>query len=152
MARNGGFSEQISRAVMAQCLDAIEYMHSKQICHRDLKLENIMIQKNGVVKIVDCGLAQFLQRHDEDGWLKTYAGTERYMLPEMHDSEPYKGEHHDLFALAVSIFRLYANRAPFAKAHRLDEFYRHLDKNRPHRFFSDHAEKIGKGEFFSKTF
>ena len=68
VANVGGFDERICRAIFRQSLDALEYLHSQGMCHRDLKLENIMLEKNGNVKLIDFGLAMKLEGRYGDGW------------------------------------------------------------------------------------
>lgn len=56
-------------------------LHKKGIMHRDLKLENIMIDEIGYVKIIDYGLAKILSQGDE--LAQSYCGTPEYLAPEM---------------------------------------------------------------------
>lgn len=56
-------------------------LHKKGIMHRDLKLENIMIDESGYVKIIDYGLAKILSQSDE--LAQSYCGTPEYLAPEM---------------------------------------------------------------------
>lgn len=69
--------------IISQCLGALNYMAEKKIVHRDLKLENIMLQKDGDlsnIKLVDFGLSR------EQGKIKTmnrvFSGTPFYLAPE----------------------------------------------------------------------
>ena len=72
-------SRQVRRKVVDQLIDALAYIHSKQILHRDLKPSNILVTRNGNnVKIIDFGLSDA----DDYAILKQSAGTVKYMAPE----------------------------------------------------------------------
>lgn len=68
------------RFYSAQIIMAVGYLHSKGIMHRDLKLENIMVDHTGYIKIIDYGLAKILIG---DMVSKTFCGTPEYLAPEM---------------------------------------------------------------------
>ena len=63
-----------------QVVLALGYMHSKGIVHRDLKLENVMVDKDGYVKLIDYGLAKIIKG---DSQAKTFCGTPEYIAPEV---------------------------------------------------------------------
>lgn len=72
-------SPDLALRIASQTMDALDYMHSKQITHRDLKPSNIMVTHRGKnVKIIDFGLSD----SDLFGVLKMPAGTYRYLAPE----------------------------------------------------------------------
>uniref|UniRef100_A0A0A9XL57 Putative serine/threonine-protein kinase fhkA n=1 Tax=Lygus hesperus TaxID=30085 RepID=A0A0A9XL57_LYGHE len=73
-------SEDDSREIFRQLLDAVDYLHSQGVVHRDIKPENILITDEKTVKITDFGLSKFVQ---PGSFLKTICGTPQYLAPEV---------------------------------------------------------------------
>jgi serine/threonine protein kinase len=73
-------SEDVVKFYAAQIIMAVGYLHSKGIMHRDLKLENILVDEAGYLKIIDYGLAKTLKPNEVS---KTFCGTPEYLAPEM---------------------------------------------------------------------
>ena len=66
-----------------QILSGIEYLHDNRVCHRDIKLENILLaekKKTSLVKITDFGLSKLL---DDNTMMVSYVGTPSYIAPEV---------------------------------------------------------------------
>lgn len=59
---------------------AVNYLHKKGIAHRDLKLENILIDQDGYIRIIDYGLAKII---DDNQQAMSFCGTPEYLAPEM---------------------------------------------------------------------
>nr|XP_034840640.1 cGMP-dependent protein kinase, isozyme 1-like isoform X2 [Maniola hyperantus] len=106
------FPENIARFMSACVVEAFQYLHSKDIIYRDLKPENLMLDKQGYIKLVDFGFAKRLSTNSKT-W--TFAGTPEYVAPEIvlnkgHDRAV------DCWALGVFIYELLVGKAPFRAA------------------------------------
>ena len=104
----GKFSEDTARYYFRQLLSALNYLHNTMsVCHRDIKLENILMDANLNIKLNDFGFCT--QVKDVAGQpitLTDFKGTEGYMAPEMFTNQGYDGQKTDIFALAVSLFMM----------------------------------------------
>ncbi len=83
----GGLGEDGGRFFFKQMIESIEYMNSKSISHRDLKLENILVDRDLNLKIADFGYASF----SKADFLTSYRGTFTYMAPEIKEGKQYQG-------------------------------------------------------------
>ncbi|CRH00829.1 SNF1-related protein kinase catalytic subunit alpha, putative [Plasmodium relictum] len=87
----------------------VEYLHDNYICHRDLKLENILLDKNYNIKIVDFGLSNFMK----NDFLKTSCGSPNYASPEVISGKTYLGCEIDVWSLGVILFAMLCGFLPF---------------------------------------
>ena len=113
VANSGPFSERIIKYFSKQILLIVQYIHSKGLFHRDLKLENILLDESYDIKIIDFGVAQYV---NNTGTNRTKVGTLGYMAPEVLAHQPYKGQLVDIFSLGVLFFILYTGHPPFSMA------------------------------------
>src|SRR5690242_12928120 len=96
---NGGVSTEAALSILSQTASALDYAHSRGIIHRDIKPGNIMIDANGVVKVVDLGIAK-LKGGKAITSKGMAVGTPEYMSPEQINAETIDGKA-DQFSLAV---------------------------------------------------
>ena len=93
---------------------AIGELHSKGIMHRDLKLENILVDHRGYLKIIDYGLAKIISG---DELAMSYCGTQEYLSPEMIEGKGHD-KSVDWWALGVLMFELLTSMTPFFNRNR----------------------------------
>ena len=78
--------------------------------HRDIKLENVMIDSNNNVKIIDFGFSITIPK---DKKLSIFCGTPSYMAPEIIKRAPYSGYAADIWALGILLYTLLCGKFPF---------------------------------------
>lgn len=108
------FDEPTVKFYAAQIALAIGELHKKGIMHRDLKLENILVDHKGYLKIIDYGLAKVLKTEE---LAQSYCGTPEYLAPEMVD---YSGHDSnvDWWALGILMYEMLIGVTPFFNRNR----------------------------------
>ncbi|EHA56096.1 CAMK/CAMKL protein kinase [Pyricularia oryzae 70-15] len=94
-----------------QLVGAVTYVHMQSCVHRDLKLENILLDKHENVKLVDFGFTR--EYEGKSNHLQTFCGTICYSAPEMLKGEKYAGEKVDVWSLGVILYALLCGELPF---------------------------------------
>lgn len=115
--------------VLLQTLAALDHAHRQGIVHRDVKPENVMVSRDGVVKVADFGLA----RAYADAQITvagTVTGTVQYLAPEQLQGEP-ADPRTDLYSLGIVAFELLTGRLPFTGETPMAIAYKHLHDPMP---------------------
>jgi len=108
--KNQGLSEAHTHKLFKQILSAIETCHAHNIIHRDIKLQNILLDHNRNIKLIDFGLSNFRQ----DGVFRTtFCGTPAYASPEILLGTKYNGPEVDVWSLGVVLFAMLTSQFPF---------------------------------------
>ncbi|KAK4253391.1 hypothetical protein QN277_010709 [Acacia crassicarpa] len=121
----GRFSEDLSRRYFHQLISAVRYCHSAGVFHRDLKLDNLLIDQHTDLKVSDFGLSALKDHVRADGLLHTVCGTPAYVAPEMLAKKGYDGAKVDVWSCGVILFVLTAGYLPF-NDHNLAAMYRKI--------------------------
>ncbi len=116
--RNAPIAARESLAIIAQAADGLSYAHSMGVIHRDIKPSNLMIAENGVLKIMDFGIARVRgsQRLTRSG---SIVGTLAYMAPEQLRGEE-GDETCDLYSLAIVLYEMLSGTPPFSATSEYD--------------------------------
>lgn len=122
----GPIPEEKAIPMFSKILDGVAYAHKKNVVHRDIKPSNIIISAEGMVKILDFGIAKIIgdtsHKLTKTG---TKLGTVLYMSPEQ-----VKGEtldfHTDIYSLGITLFEMLTGRCPFDKTTSEYEVYKKI--------------------------
>lgn len=110
------YSENMARDFIFQICKGVAFMHEKLICHRDLKLDNVLLNPNDQVKIADFGFAE--QLSDKNQYMTDTCGTSQYMAPELIRNDIFQFQMNvDQWALGVIAFLLQYGQFPFSNQH-----------------------------------
>jgi len=116
--------------VSVQVLAALDHAHGHGIVHRDVKPENILLTRDGVVKVADFGLARAFAEASISQAEGTVTGTVQYLAPEQIQGEP-ADPRTDLYALGVVMFECLTGKPPFTGETSVSIAYQHLSSRVP---------------------
>ncbi|CAD6194816.1 unnamed protein product [Caenorhabditis auriculariae] len=110
VSRCGSLPESEARRIFRQITSAVLYCHKHQVAHRDLKLENILLDQDNNAKIADFGLSNYFS---DKVLLTTFCGSPLYASPEIINGTPYKGPEVDCWSLGILLYTLVYGSMPF---------------------------------------
>ena len=93
-----------------QLINGLENIHRHGMIHRDLKLENILIDKNNILKIIDFGLSNY---YNKNNLLSTPCGSSCYAYPEMISGKKYDGIKIDIWSTGIILYIMICGFLPF---------------------------------------
>ena len=105
--------EKTAKILFRQIIQGIRYIHSRGIVHRDIKLENILLDLNNIIKICDFGVGKLIKPNTI---LKDQCGTPIYMAPEILKGGGYKGFPVDVWSAGVALYIMLSGSLPFNKS------------------------------------
>uniref|UniRef100_A0A914DVA0 mitogen-activated protein kinase kinase n=1 Tax=Acrobeloides nanus TaxID=290746 RepID=A0A914DVA0_9BILA len=112
---HGEFDEILFATIGVSIIDGLEYLNCQDIVHRDVKPANIMVNKNGAVKLCDFGESRlrFKDEHFYANFNETPAGTLYYWPPERFSGQPVAGVASDVWSLGITLLEVGLGHVPF---------------------------------------
>ncbi|OMJ92304.1 hypothetical protein SteCoe_4966 [Stentor coeruleus] len=121
---NRRMEEFEANKLFRELLLALDYLHNKSVTHRDVKLENTLVDQSGVVKLIDFGFATCFPN---DKKAKIFCGTPSYMAPEIVSKKEYYGPPVDIWAAGVLLYALITGNFPF-RANSDKDLYKQISR------------------------
>lgn len=129
---DSGVAEDIAHVYFTQLVNAVGYMHSRGVAHRDVKPENLLLSADGELKVADFGMATLFEYNGKRKAAVTLCGSPPYVAPEVlrcGKSEKadgvvgYEADKADVWSVGVVLFVLLAGNTPWSKpVEGLDEY------------------------------
>jgi len=111
--------EEEARPIFKQIVYGLAHINSRNVLHRDIKLDNILLDNDGCVKICDFGVSKII---DKNKLINDQCGTPAYIAPEIISNLGYKGFYVDLWSLGVLLYAMLCGTVPF-KASSMEELH-----------------------------
>ncbi|XP_070759226.1 testis-specific serine/threonine-protein kinase 6 [Enoplosus armatus] len=110
----GGLPEHSSCRLFTQLCKAVQYLHNRDVAHRDLKCENLLLDTHYNLKVCDFGFSKRLTYADGRTVLsETYCGTSSYAAPEILRSFPYDPKVSDVWSMGVVLYMMFYASVPY---------------------------------------
>jgi len=116
---NRKLPEADAKKIFKQMIEGLSYLHQKNIVHRDVKLENILLDSKLNLKIIDFGFSIEIPREKT---LNVFCGTPSYMAPELAMKKDYHGHLIDIWAAGILLYVLLVGYFPFREANEKELF------------------------------
>jgi len=130
--QKGNLCEEEAKPIFRQIVYGLAHLNCRGVLHRDIKLDNVLMNSKGEVKICDFGVSKII---DKNKLINDQCGTPAYLAPEIIANLGYKGFYVDLWSLGILLYAMLTGTIPF-KAKSLEKLYEII--------------KIGKVEYPTK--
>ncbi len=139
-----GLNEKYAKLIFGKILRGVQTLHKSGICHRDLKMQNILLDDSFNPKICDFGFATDISGEDGSGKLNKFLGTVNYAAPEIFLRLPYDGIKVDIFSLGVILFNLVTKKLGFIRAYKNDPYYIYIMRKNYKTYWEKISKEIGE--------
>ena len=146
----GGMHEQDAATLVRDVARGLGHAHQRGLVHRDVKPGNIMVTPDGMVKVLDLGLAGFLQKEldlhgsaERDSKRGRIVGTADYLAPEVIEGNPATAAS-DIYGLGCTLYYAVTRKVPFPGGNSVQKCHRHLSERPmdPRRFRPDMSDEF----------
>ena len=122
---SGNLTERLKKYIFRNIIIGFKFLHNNGICHLDVKIENIILDKDFWPVIIDFGFSKkYKNDNGEIILLSFYKGSDPYVTPEIWKREEFNGEKADIFSLGAVLFNLVAGHYGFRNSKTSDNLYR----------------------------
>jgi serine/threonine protein kinase len=112
--------EQSAKYLFKQLIEGLGYLHARNVLHRDIKLDNILLDGKGIVKIADFGVSKQVRPGEV---MREQCGTPAYIAPEIIRDRGYTGFKADLWSAGVVLYAMLYGTVPF-KANNMQDLHK----------------------------
>ncbi|KAJ3410443.1 Map microtubule affinity-regulating kinase [Chytridiales sp. JEL 0842] len=145
IAARNYLTEKEARKFFRQIVSAMDHCHLANVVHRDLKLENLLLNDDRNILISDFGLGRTFNP-DAEEYMKTFCGTPNYAAVELISGIPYNGVKSDIWAMGVVLYVMMTGKPPFS-GENISALYskiKNVDYKCPDYFSKDLRNLLGK--------
>ena len=125
--RRRKLKEDVARYLFHQIITGLTYCHTKNVLHRDIKLDNILLTSQGEVKICDFGVSKLVKPGE---MMTEQCGTPAYIAPEVFKNEGYRDFASDIWSAGVVLYAMLFGAVPF-KAINMGELHKQVLEREP---------------------
>ena len=148
-----GFDENISKYIFKEILYGINSLHENGYSHSDIKLDNILLDRDSNIKLSDFSFSQELKGKNGDGKLIEKKGTIGYFPPEFITQKTYNGIKSDIYSLGITLFALVTCGIPFPKKNSLLDAIKTRSYNSKLKFYKESLNDLNlSDDFFNLCF
>lgn len=108
--RRRKLKENVAKFVFKQLIEGLQHCHSRSVLHRDIKLDNILLNSKGKIKICDFGVSKLVRRGER---MAEQCGTPAYIAPEILLDKGYEGFGVDIWSAGIALHAMLYGKVPF---------------------------------------